>query len=869
MNNFAESQIPSEISRLNQLRSLDLSYSGFSGQIPNGISHLIRLSWLDLSRNPLKLQSTGLEYLLQNMTRLENLLLSGVDLSSSVPRFLASFSSLRSMELDDCQLKDEFPSEIFHLPKFKYLSMQKNANLTGFLPQFHNATSLEYLDLSWTGFAGIIPESISNLNHLNYLCLQGCHFSGRIPGSLPNLTQLTYLYISENGFTGLVPSFASVTKLIVLGVSYNNFEKGSAYDWINKLTKLNALLLARMNIHAEFLPYLTNLTKLSFVSLGENFIYGSIPSSFMNLTQVTYLDLGSNQLQGDILSSFSNFKSLEYLIIGYNNLSGTLGLDSFSELNKLKALSLDGNSLTFLATTNYTNDTLPELKLLGLSSCNLKTFPVFLRIQRNLEVLSLDENEIEGLIPNWFWNNSRETLKIISLSNNFITGFHQHPHFIPWICLELFTISNNQLQGWLPIPPHTIVIYDVSNNHMIGEIPTWICELKSIRILDLSFNKMTGTLPSCIINLSSSLWRLNLKANHFHGPMMNMCTHGSLLKNIDLSENQFTGQMSKSLVNCTNLEFLSLADNSFKDVFPFWLGNLPKLQVLLLRSNKFNGAIQGLSSISSQFLMLRIIDISNNNFSGQLPDKSFQTWNAMKSVDLGGSSDMGSDFLSSTFVRSQIRYSMMLTNKGVKREYLRILNIFTAIDLSCNNFDGQIPKSLQDLHGLESLNLSNNYFSGRIFPSLGNLRNLESLDLFQNKLSGQIPQQLLQLGFLAFLNVSFNHLEGPIPQGKQFNTFENNSYMGNPGLCGNPLSKECENSKVPTVFRTTSSNDYESLLPSSNIDWLVIVFGVSSGLIIGIVIENFVYARYGDGLLERFGFRKARWVRPLRNTRRN
>ncbi|XP_076932971.1 receptor-like protein 7 [Bidens hawaiensis] len=867
MNNFAESQIPSEISRLNQLRSLDLSYSGFSGQIPNEISHLIRLSWLDLSRNPLKLQSTGLEYLLQNMTRLENLLLSGVDLSSSVPRFLANFSSLRSMELDDCQLKDEFPTEIFHLPNFKFLSMQKNANLTGFLPLFHNATSLEHLDLFWTGFAGIIPESISNLNHLNFLCLQRCHFSGHIPGSLPNLTQLTYLYISENEFTGTVPSLASLTKLTTLGLSFNNFEKRNGYDWISKLVKLNALLLARMNIHDEFLPYLTNLTKLSFVSLGENFIFGCIPSSFMNLTEVAYLDLEGNQLQGPILSSFVSFKSLEYVIIGGNNLTGTLSPDSFLGLNKLKVLALDRNRLSFLTSTNYINVTLPEFEYLDLSACNLREFPAFLRFQRNMKSICLYNNEIEGLIPSWFLNSSQETLNMIGLSGNLITGFHQDSHLLPWLRLEEFEVSNNQFQGSLPIPPHTIVIYDVSKNNMTGEIPAWICELKSLRILDLSSNKMTGTLPSCFGNLHNSLWDLRLNQNHFHGPMMNTCMHGSLLREIDLSENQFIGHVSKSLANCANLEFLSLADNNFEDVFPFWLGALPNLQVLILRSNKFNGTVQGLSSISSQFHKLRIIDISNNSFSGRLPDKSFQTWNAMKYVDLGGSSAMGSQFLSNRFVRSEVRYSMTLTNKGVKREYQRILNIFTAIVLSCNHFEGQIPQSLQDLYGLESLNLSNNHFSGHILPSLGNLTNLESLDLSQNKLSGKIPQQLLHLGFLAFLNVSFNHLDGPIPQGKQFNTFENSSYMGNPGLCGKPLSKECENLKAPTVFQTRTSNDNETLLPSNIIDWLVIIFGVSSGLIIGTVIGNFVYARYGDGLLERFGLRKVRWVRPLRNTR--
>ncbi|KAM0063123.1 putative leucine-rich repeat-containing, plant-type, leucine-rich repeat domain superfamily [Helianthus debilis subsp. tardiflorus] len=90
---------------------------------------------------------------------------------------------------------------------------------------------------------------------------------------------------------------------------------------------------------------------------------------------------------------------------------------------------------------------------------------------------------------------------------------------------------------------------------------------------------------------------------------------------LDWSQSSLSGLINSNstLFKLLHLQFLSLAANSFEDVFPLWLGTHPKLQVLILRSNKFYGAIQGLSS--SQFLRLRIIDISNNGFSGQLPHK--------------------------------------------------------------------------------------------------------------------------------------------------------------------------------------------------------------------------------------------------------
>ncbi|KAJ9560870.1 hypothetical protein OSB04_006030 [Centaurea solstitialis] len=297
--------------------------------------------------------------------------------------------------------------------------------------------------------------------------------------------------------------------------------------------------------------------------------------------------------------------------------------------------------------------------------------------------------------------------------------------------------------------------------------------------------------------------------------------HGSRLKKIDLSENRFHGQISKSLANCTDLEVLSLGDNSFNDVFPNWLEDLPELQVLILRSNKFHGAIEVPPNARSTFPMLRIIDLSNNHFTGRLPDTYFQNWTAMKSGYAGKSSFMQLEISLEAFVE-RFPYSMTIINKGFKTDYHRIVR-----------------------------------------PSIDNLNKLESLDLSGNKLSGKIPQELLKLGFLAILNVSFNQLDGRIPQGKQFNTFENNSYIGNLGLCGKPLSKGCQNSKASTPPQTSHKSS-ESFLPSERADWIVIFCGVGSGLVVGIVFGNFLYDCFSDWFIERFGMRKNKWIRPLK-----
>jgi hypothetical protein len=157
------------------------------------------------------------------------------------------------------------------------------------------------------------------------------------------------------------------------------------------------------------------------------------------------------------------------------------------------------------------------------------------------------------------------------------------------------------------------------------------------------------------------------------------------------------------------------------------------------------------------------------------------------------------------------------------------------------NLKERFQNSFGDLNRLQLLNLSNNNLTGHIPLSLRNLTELESLDLSQNKLSGIIPPQLTQLTFLASFNVSYNQLTGPIPHGKQFDTFENNSFIGNAGLCGNPLSKKCENPRAsppPPSFK----KDQDSWFPIE-FDWKIIIMGYGSGLVIGVVIGHTVAER--------------------------
>jgi hypothetical protein len=142
-NHFKHSQIPFGVGNLLRLTYLNLSYSVFSGQIPSELSHLNKLSSLDLSRNyGLNSTLSDLSSLVQNFTTLEELLLQDINFSSPIPESLANLSSLTTLNLENCELRGEFPTRIFQLPKLQDLRIGGNWNLTGHLPEFHQGNPL-------------------------------------------------------------------------------------------------------------------------------------------------------------------------------------------------------------------------------------------------------------------------------------------------------------------------------------------------------------------------------------------------------------------------------------------------------------------------------------------------------------------------------------------------------------------------------------------------------------------------------------------------------------------------------------------------------------------------------------------------------
>ncbi|XP_021832500.1 receptor-like protein 12 [Prunus avium] len=233
-----------------------------------------------------------------------------------------------------------------------------------------------------------------------------------------------------------------------------------------------------------------------------------------------------------------------------------------------------------------------------------------------------------------------------------------------------------------------------------------------------------------------------------------------------------------------------------------------------MRHNRFNGVI-GQSRTNVDFPNLHILDLSFNNFTGEIP-ALFPDITVNKSTYMYA--EVGYKVNGFDVGRS-VSCSITLAIKGLDLYYSKILEGFAAIDISSNKFEGSIPSSL------------------------GNLRKLESLDLSQNKLSGQIPQQLTQLSFLENVNVSHNNLTGPIPQGTELTSFNSSSYEGNLGLCGDPLPNKCGNQEAPQRPPSTEEDNGSGSTGMVEFDLKFVLAGIGSGFVVGVVLADVVITR--------------------------
>ncbi|PWA91495.1 Leucine-rich repeat-containing protein [Artemisia annua] len=896
-------QIPGELSQLTSLQSLDLSSLFSYGtrslklETPNLttlVQNLTRLRYLYLDNVNISSQkfdwSQGLSASLPNLEvlSLSNCQLSGPlddslgelqslsiirlalnKLNSPVPEFFTNFKNLTVMNLASCNLTGTFPKKVLQLESLQILDLSVNTNLYGSLPDFPINGSLQSLVLSNTNFSGEIPQSIGNLKNLSRIELHTTNFNGGIRKSMENLTQLSYLDLSSNKFIGEIPSFKLCKNLTHIDLSRNGLSGMIPSDHFQDLNNLISVDLGFNSFNGSIPSSLFSLQLLQQIKVSNNKFEGHLPNfSSPSLFSLDTLDLSGNKLEGEIPKSFFELRKLSILVLSSNNLSGILRTVDFQDrVSNLTTLDLSFNNFTIMTSDNLTLvSSLPKFFSLKLASCNLKKFPN-LRNQTRLITLDLSDNKIEGEIPNWIWEVGNGSLSYMNLSRNNLTSL-QEPYKFP--NFSVLDLHFNNLSGAIPIPPQTATFVDysqnlfsssipesigrnltvayffsVSNNLLTGRIPDSICNATYLRVLDLSRNRLTGRVPKCLIEFGGSLGVLNLANNRLtdqpEGTFPSTCG----LNTLDLHGNSMEGKISRSIVNCAMLEVLNIGNNRMNDTYPCYLGNLTNLRVLVLRNNSFHGPVQCPQSHHNNWPKLQIVDIACNEFSGPVPEKCFLQWGAMMTDERSSTKHLSFRVLQLNDFYYQD--TVTVTVKGFEVELVKILTIFTSIDISSNRFSGVIPETIGQLKALFLFNVSHNELRGSIPQSMGNLSQLESLDMSWNKLTGNIPSSLSSLNFLSTLNLSYNQLEGRIPVSTQLQSFEKYSFTGNKGLCGPPLNRTCGSSKLPTQKGETNSQESKT-----GYDWQFIFTGVGFGSGAAIIMVPLMLSKTGRRLWDNY-----------------
>ncbi|KAK4377473.1 hypothetical protein RND71_003769 [Anisodus tanguticus] len=623
--------------------------------------------------------SGPLDPVLFNLRFLSVIRLDFNDLSTTVPDFLANFTKLTTLSLTDCNLRGEFPSEIFQVPTLQELHLSLNQNLTGTVPEFLEKSALREVVLRWTSFTGSLPGSIANLSTLSQLDLGNCNFGGPIPSAMGNLTNLFFLDLSYNeNLIGTLPEFPQKSALREIALTKTGFT-GSLPDSIANLQKLTRLDLRSCNFSGRIPSKMGNLTDLVYLDLSYNSFTGSIPlfhkakklnridlsnnngplssaqtqlAVFLSLPSLQFLSfqnshlsgevhefsnasssvlqtlvLSNNHLNGSIPQSIFKLRRLSYLSLSSNSFSGTINLRAIKGLPMLTTLDLSYNKLRIdVQGSNSTSFPFPQLEVLNLVACRLEKFPD-LRNQSRMFYLDLSVNNIKGEIPNWVWRVGNGALIYQNLSCNLLESLEK-PYNMS-TSLQVIDLHSNRINGDPPILPTSLSYFSIANNKLTGSIPSSICNLHHLQFIDMSNNSIYNKIPPCLFQKADRLVVLNLGRNKLSGIIPDTFPLNCNLRTLDLNSNILEGKFPRSLQGCVFLEFLDIGNNKIRNTFPCMLKKLSNLHVLVLRSNMFHGNLYCPIANNQTWSKLQIIDLSANNFSGDIPPQYFSSWQGM------------------------------------------------------------------------------------------------------------------------------------------------------------------------------------------------------------------------------------------------
>ncbi|KAM3752154.1 hypothetical protein ACB098_04G167200 [Castanea mollissima] len=654
-NRFENTSILFWVFGLHNLVSLHLSYNQFQGPIPVHLQNLTSLRHLDLYDNAF---NSSIPNWLYSFSHLEFLNLGFNFMQGTISSAIGNLTSAISIDLSYNKLEGKVPRSLGNLYNLREISLSGNklsGQLTAELGQLKNLVSLS---LAYNSISGPIPWSIGNLSSLRSLDLESNQINGTLPQSFGQLSKLESLNIGLNMLEGVVLEvhFASLMRLETLVAAQNRLTLEVSDNWTPPF-QLNHLELGSWNLGPKFPLWLCSQRQLLTLGISNTRILDVVPPSFWNLTsQLSYLNISHNQIYGEI--PHIPMIMSEYLILDMSS-------------NRFK----------------------------GLLPC----------ISSNVTFLDLSNNSLFGSISHFlcYKMNEPKNMQFLNLGKNLLSGKLSNC-WMMWKNLHALNLGKNNFTGSIPTSIGSLVYLSylhLDNNRFSGKLPSSLENCEQLVTIDVAKNDFVGSIPSWIGHRLSSLVILDLHSNNFHGYIPEELCSLTSLQILDLSHNNLFGSIPKCVHN-----FSAMATSNSSD-YPF---------VSFQRSTEYSSepiesqlvAIKGkYLEYSTTLQLVKIIDLSNNNLSGEIPEEVMHL-KGLQSLDLS--------------------FNNLI---GRIPENIGDMGSVESIDFSSNQLSGQIPQSMSSLTFLSRLNLSNNNLIGKI-PSSTQLQSLDASNFFGNKLCG-------------------------------------------------------------------------------------------------------------------------------------
>lgn len=480
-------------------------------------------------------------------------------------------------------------------------------------------------------------------------------------------------------------------------------------------------------------------------------------------------------------------------------------ISAISELKSIKSLDLSGN--LFIGSIPLHGSTLAELEFLDLSANKFGGFiPSSLGNFRALKSLNLSNNLFIGGIPNELKN--LESLQELQISGNNLNG--SIPEWIGGLSgLRVFSAYENHLFGKIPEnlgENSQLELLSLHSNQLEGVIPESIFSSGKLEVLVLTLNKLTGSISEQV-GKCKSLSNLRIGNNMLVGSVPTSIGNISSLTYFEANNNLLSGEIPAEFARCSNLTLLNLASNRLTGIVPVELGDLKNLQEFIVSYNSLTGEVpRSLLKCKN----LSKLDLSNNRFNGSLPENICST--------------------------SRLQFLLLGQNSIVGEIPQVIGNCVRLLELQLggNFLTGEIPPEVGRIKNLQvALNLSYNHLRGSLPRELGKLDKLVSLDVSNNQLSGTIPSEFRGMLSIIEVNFSNNQLFGPVPMFFPFQKSPPSSFLGNKGLCGDPLSISCN-----SYYETENENNQHK--SSYKIVLAVIGSGLAVFITVSIVVVLFM-----------------------------